>query len=140
MRYKRPSSTKSLTDKAYPLGSENTNTDAQPFFDFENVNVVDSHEESYAKKALDYAIRVDNVDKFVSYLEKFIERMKADIDEESNENVIIGDPIRVKHKGCQPKCYRSEGEVLPRKKKLQNIRDTSNVVAESSTGSSNAKS
>ncbi|CAG8529636.1 22357_t:CDS:2 [Gigaspora rosea] len=81
----------------------------------------------YAKKALDYAIRADNVDKFVNYLEKFIERTKAKIDEESTENVIIGDPISVKHKGRQPKRYRLEDT------------STSNV-AESSTGSSNAKS
>ncbi|CAG8444947.1 15597_t:CDS:2 [Dentiscutata erythropus] len=33
-------------DKAYPLGLKNTNTDAQPFFDSENENVIDSHEES----------------------------------------------------------------------------------------------
>ncbi|RIB26090.1 hypothetical protein C2G38_2030517 [Gigaspora rosea] len=65
----------------------------------------------YAKKALDYAIRADNVDKFVNYLEKFIERTKAKIDEESTENVIIGDPISVKHKGRQPKRYRLEGHI-----------------------------
>ncbi|CAG8560512.1 3591_t:CDS:2 [Dentiscutata erythropus] len=41
-----PSSTNVLTDKAYPLGLKNTNTDAQPFFDSENANVIDSHEES----------------------------------------------------------------------------------------------
>ncbi|RIB18947.1 hypothetical protein C2G38_2183217 [Gigaspora rosea] len=43
------SSTKALT---YPLGFENTNTDdnytieAQPYFDFENENVINSHEKS----------------------------------------------------------------------------------------------
>ncbi|CAG8523624.1 7260_t:CDS:1 [Gigaspora rosea] len=95
----------------------------------------------YAKKALDYAFRADNVDEFVNYLEKFIERTKAEIDEESTENVIIGDPICVKHKRCQPKRYRSEDEDLPRKKKLQNIQDTSTGnVAKSFTCSSNAKS
>ncbi|CAG8737440.1 18703_t:CDS:2, partial [Gigaspora margarita] len=101
------SSTKALT---YPLGLENTNTDnnytieAQPYFDFENENIINSHEEN-------------------------------------TKNVIIGDPIHVKHKGRQPKCYRSEGEDLPRKKKLQNIQNTSTSnVAKSSTGSSNAKS
>ncbi|CAG8836544.1 8503_t:CDS:2, partial [Gigaspora margarita] len=123
-------STKALT---YPLGLENTNTDdnytieAQPYFNFENENVIDSYKESasieqqfhhsilvyqlvenklnqlapqplsfnnleniretvyvehkqspkqkyglgigYAKKALDYAIRADNVDEFINYLE-----------------------------------------------------------------------
>ncbi|CAG8529613.1 22356_t:CDS:2 [Gigaspora rosea] len=45
----RSLSTKALT---YPFGLENTNTDdnytveAQPYFDFENENVIDSHEES----------------------------------------------------------------------------------------------
>ncbi|CAG8761209.1 23681_t:CDS:1, partial [Gigaspora rosea] len=91
--------------------------------------------------ALDYAIQADNVDEFINYLEKFIERMKAEIDKKSTENVIISDPIRVKHKGRQFKRYRSEGKDLPRKKKSRNIQDTSTGnVAESSTGSSNAKS
>ncbi|CAG8680538.1 4395_t:CDS:2, partial [Gigaspora margarita] len=120
--------TKALIDKAYPLSLENTNTndnytiEAQPFFDFKNKNVIDSHEKKniretvyieykrspkqkyglgmgYAKKALDYTIRADN----------FIERMKAEIDEESIKNVIISDPIHIKHKGHQSKCYRLEG-------------------------------
>ncbi|CAG8852462.1 19627_t:CDS:1, partial [Gigaspora margarita] len=52
------------------------------------------------------------------YLEKFIERMKIELDEqqESVENTIIGDPICAKHKECQPKCYKSEGKDLPKKK------------------------
>lgn len=71
-----------------------------------------------AKKALNYAVRADNVDELVSYLERFIEKMKIELDEqqESVENTIIGDPIRVKHKGRQPKRYKSGGEDLPKKR------------------------
>ncbi|CAG8662023.1 16391_t:CDS:2, partial [Gigaspora rosea] len=131
----RSSSTKALT---YPLGLENTNTDnnytveAQPYFDFKKENVIDSYEES---ANIDH----DEIDDDTEDELDFIERTKAEINEESTENIIIGDPIRVKHKGHQPKQYRSEGEDLPRKKKLRNIQDTSNV-AKRSTGFSNAKS
>ncbi|CAG8701366.1 4496_t:CDS:1, partial [Gigaspora rosea] len=90
----------------------------------------------YTKKALNYAVRADNVDELVSYLERFIEKMKIELDEqqESVENTIIGDPIRVKHKERQPKRYKSGGEDLP-KKKIQKVQDMTNA----SEGSSNLK-
>ncbi|CAG8796384.1 9455_t:CDS:1, partial [Gigaspora rosea] len=78
---------------------------------------------SHAKKALDYAIRADNVNELVDYLERFIEKTKSELDKQQNhvenvKNMVIGDPIYVQHKGCQPKRYKSRGESerLPTKK------------------------
>ncbi|CAG8773044.1 15470_t:CDS:1, partial [Racocetra fulgida] len=39
----------------------------------------------YAKKALDYTIRVNKVDELVNYLEKFIEDTKCELDNRQND-------------------------------------------------------
>ncbi|CAG8846378.1 50_t:CDS:1, partial [Gigaspora margarita] len=59
--------------------------------------------------------------------------MKIELDEqqESVKNTII---ICVKHKGCQPKRYKSGGEDLL-KKKIQKVQDMTNA----GEGSSNLK-
>ncbi|CAG8577223.1 10757_t:CDS:2, partial [Racocetra fulgida] len=79
----------------------------------------------HAKKALDYAIRANKVDKFVEYLKKFIEETKGELDIENIANLIVGDPIRVQHKGCQPNRYKSEGEI-PYKRKICDTTNASN--------------
>ncbi|CAG8817149.1 7785_t:CDS:2, partial [Gigaspora margarita] len=47
----------------------------------------------YTKKALDYAFRANNIDNFINYLEKFIEKTKVELDKlkENNNINYIGD-------------------------------------------------
>jgi hypothetical protein len=83
---------------------------------------------SYAKKALDIAVRTDKVNEFVNQMEYFIENVKVDLSEQQ-ENAIsmhIGDPLRVRHKGRQPNRYKSCGE--PQKKKVRRIQDITNHI------------
>ncbi|CAG8834517.1 37788_t:CDS:2, partial [Gigaspora margarita] len=40
--------------------------------------------------------------------------------------VVQADNVDELHKGCQSKCYKSEGEDLPRKK-IQKVQDTTNA-------------
>ncbi|CAG8744405.1 17600_t:CDS:1, partial [Gigaspora rosea] len=52
----------------------------------------------YTKKAFDYTIRANNVNDFINYLERFIEKTKVELDklkENNNINYIedIEDPI-----------------------------------------------
>ncbi|CAG8792928.1 15940_t:CDS:2, partial [Cetraspora pellucida] len=75
----------------------------------------------YAKKALNYAVQINKVDKFINYLEKFIKIMKSDLERQQenindDEYLDIDDPIYVRHKGCQPNHYKSEGEGSSKKK------------------------
>ncbi|GET50778.1 hypothetical protein GLOIN_2v1487031 [Rhizophagus irregularis DAOM 181602=DAOM 197198] len=64
----------------------------------------------YAKKALDYAVH-------------------------SVENMVIGDPLRIQHKGRQPNHYKSGGEVTKKsqKRKLQAIQDVTNTIEQGSS-------
>ena len=79
----------------------------------------------YAKKALDLAIRADKVDEFVNQVRCFIENTKAELSEQQeNMSSMIGDPLRVTHKGRQPNRYKSCGE--PQKKKARNVGDITN--------------
>ncbi|PKC03822.1 hypothetical protein RhiirA5_379865, partial [Rhizophagus irregularis] len=66
----------------------------------------------YAKKALDYAVRADKVEEFVTQLKVFIEETKEDLSDQQDsvENMVIGDPLRTQHKGRQPNRYKSGGE------------------------------
>ena len=81
----------------------------------------------YAKKALDYAIRANKLNEFVSQLESFIEKAREELSSnQENIDSIVRDPIQVKHKGRQPNRYKSRGE-LPQKKKIKAIRDVTNV-------------
>ena len=80
----------------------------------------------YAKKALDLAIRVDKVDEFVNQLEYFIESVKAELSDQQENSMHIGDPLRVRHKGWQPNRYKSCGE--PQKKKVRRIQDITNIT------------
>ncbi|CAB4445178.1 unnamed protein product [Rhizophagus irregularis] len=79
----------------------------------------------YAKKALDLAIRADKVDEFVNQIEYFIESVKSELSDQQ-ENMHIGDPLRVRHKGRQPNRYKSCGE--PQKKKVRRIQDITNTT------------
>ncbi|CAG8678800.1 6509_t:CDS:2 [Cetraspora pellucida] len=81
-------------------------------------------EMSYAKKALDLAIRANRVEEFVSHLKNFIEVTKNDLfDTQDNTNFIsIEDPLHVPHKGQQPNRYKSSGE--PSKKARRIVQST----------------
>ncbi|CAG8804098.1 1499_t:CDS:2, partial [Gigaspora margarita] len=68
----------------------------------------------YAKKALDLAIRTNKVNDLVNELECFIEKTKNDIDKDDNDSAGVQDLLQVRHKGQQPKRYKSGGE-LPKK-------------------------
>ncbi|CAG8609669.1 5483_t:CDS:2, partial [Racocetra fulgida] len=85
----------------------------------------------YTKKALDYAVWTDNVDELVSYLEKFIEKAKLELNKQEKndnvENIIINNSIYTKYKEHLPKYYKLGEEDLPRKK-VRNIRDITNSV------------
>ncbi|CAG8842017.1 43086_t:CDS:2, partial [Gigaspora margarita] len=78
---------------------------------------------SHAKKALNYTICADTVNKLVDYLEKFIEKTKIELDKQQNhvENVKNMDI------GRQPKRYKSgvQSKRLPTKK-AKGIRDITN--------------
>jgi len=84
---------------------------------------------SYAKKALNYAIRADKVNEFVSHLQSFIQKTKEELsDSQENNDNIIGNPIQVKHKGRQPNRYKSRGEPSLKRKTITitNINEDSN--------------
>ncbi|RGB24531.1 hypothetical protein C1646_676310 [Rhizophagus diaphanus] len=79
----------------------------------------------YAKKALDLAIQIDKINEFVNQIEYFIESVKSELSNQQ-ENMHIGDPLRVRHKGRQPNRYKSCGE--PQKKKVRRIQDITNTT------------
>ncbi|CAG8620226.1 26482_t:CDS:2 [Gigaspora margarita] len=59
----------------------------------------------------------NNIDEFVNKMIHFIENTKKNMHNQ-NENINpmdVGDPLMVRHKGRQPKRYKSRGE-LPKKK------------------------
>ncbi|CAG8699479.1 10223_t:CDS:2, partial [Cetraspora pellucida] len=87
----------------------------------------------YAKKALDYAIRANKVCELVSYLERFIEDTKGELDKQQDdigsiENLVVSDPICAQHKGRQPNRYKLEGEVLY-KKNIHSATNSTNQVS-----------
>ncbi|CAB4479697.1 unnamed protein product [Rhizophagus irregularis] len=91
----------------------------------------------YAKKALDYAVRADKVEEFVTQLKVFIEETKEDLSDQQDsvENMVIGDPLRTQHKGRQPNRYKSGGEVTKKsqKRKLQAMQDVTNTIEQGSS-------
>ncbi|CAG8728627.1 7556_t:CDS:2, partial [Racocetra fulgida] len=71
----------------------------------------------YAKKAIDYAIQAYKIDELVNQLENFIEKTKKELfNNQVNTNNIVSDPIRVNHKGRQPKRYKSGGKTVQNKR------------------------
>ena len=50
-------------------------------------------------------------------MERFIESIKEELsDQQENiDNMHIGDPLQVQHKGRQPNRYKSDGEPLKKK-------------------------
>ncbi|CAB4437937.1 unnamed protein product [Rhizophagus irregularis] len=72
----------------------------------------------YAKKALDLAIRADKVDEFVNQIEYFIESVKSELSDQQ-ENMHIGDPLRVRHKDRKEDVVASQ-EGKKKKRRCKN--------------------
>ncbi|CAG8782274.1 8860_t:CDS:1, partial [Gigaspora rosea] len=66
----------------------------------------------YTKKALDFAIRAERVEEFVSHLKNFIKVVKHNLVslQDGTSIISIKDSLHIPHKGQRPNRYKSSGE------------------------------